>query len=1177
MISLGVVKRCAGLLAALIVVAVAWAPSAGAPGYSVYADCERSDGWHAQADENLGAYRTCDGGWLAGLRTLVSVHEGSRHTDGAASWKFSAPTGTRITGLQWSGNKYHGGSSVGGGWAYRTGMFGDAFRAIDSQADCYTHNMGSCYSGAASNPNPKSVSSHYVAGLNEGVVGFYTRCVPGPNNCVTGSDGLAGHNFTRSALVVNDIRVDLRDDWNPSLGGLVEVTPSSAGWHRGKIAVRFDASDNSGIARTAVHGAGNAVLANRPRPCDFFRPKPCNDYSGADGTHTIDTTDLADGRHPLTGHAWDAAGRAGTTAVNDIYVDNHAPAKPPTISIEGGEGWSSTRTRTVRWTLPSQGSGSPVARFHTRVCKVGGTCVDDTVNESNATSWQALEPTAGPGEYIVRVALGDQAGMGAWSDPVEMRFDDVAPGAAEPRQSNGWLNAVERAGYRQFVKLEEGARTPVSGVAGYSITVDGSEPDATIEASGDIVEYPIDDLPEGVTTIKARAVSGAGIASAEVRSVEVKVDLSKPIASVDGAPEPARWQNRPVDLTLRGTDQPALSGMEPAPQMLTIEEGAYIAYRIDGGELQKVRGGSAPVSVADEGEHTITYYAVDLAGNESETQTVQFKIDRTSPVAGATSDAIDPAVWQREAVTVTLAGDDGSGRSGMDPAPEGQPIENGGHLVYRLNAGSLQKASGASATFRVEDDGDHHVEYYAVDGAGNESEHKTLRFRIDRTQPTPVEIEELRSDNRRIEVVTADATSGVAEVQVGLRRIGDVSQWAATRRLARRRPAHYRRTSLRGTRRVGNRVVDCRRKRGRAKRRCLKTRRKQLARHRIAPLGDGWRMLPATAEGHNWVALLPADRSLEPGVYQLMAVVQDHAGNETWGDKFRSGAPARIDPCLAPNACKPAASGPKTPQGPGSPGGGRAPLDPRPDSGTINTRVAAGAVQKVRIKTKVSRKCKRPRTRALKKKCARARKPKYRLTFGNRVKVTRGRAARIKGTVTTAAGAPIAGGKLDVISTANAAGHVPRVVAAVATDASGGFSYTAPAGTSRKVTFRFRGLGRYRRSEGTVDVLVPAAAKFASSRRSVANGQSVVFRGRVLTMPLPARGKVVDLQVFYRGKWRTFGAPRARKNGRFKFKYRFEATRRTTTYRFRARVRPESAYPYELGYSKVVRVRVLGR
>jgi hypothetical protein len=318
----------------------------------------------------------------------------------------------------------------------------------------------------------------------------------------------------------------------------------------------------------------------------------------------------------------------------------------------------------------------------------------------------------------------------------------------------------------------------------------------------------------------------------------------------------------------------------------------------------------------------------------------------------------------------------------------------------------------------------------------------------------------------------------------------------------------------------------------------------------------------------------------------LQAVAQDGAGNESSTDRFRSGQPAIVPihlpdqpGCCTPDPSKGSGGGIGV-DGGGSGsgvGGGTAPSDLGPDGGTVETKIAAGALKKVKLPVKVSKKCKKPRTKAQKKRCAKARRPKYREEFVNKLKVPFGKTARVRGSLTTSAGAPVAGGTIDVITTPNATGQPARVVGAVTTDAAGAFSYSAPKGVSRKVTFRFRGLGDYRRSEGTVDLLVPASATLKSSKRQVANGQSVRFSGKLLGKPIPTRGKVVDLQVFYRGRWRTFGTPRANKKGQFKFGYRFEATRSTTTYKFRARLRAESAYPYELGYSKIVSVKVRGR
>ena len=57
---------------------------------------------------------------------------------------------------------------------------------------------------------------------------------------------------------------------------------------------------------------------------------------------------------------------------------------------------------------------------------------------------------------------------------------------------------------------------------------------------------------------------------------------------------------------------------------------AAIYYSIDGGAYKKY---TAPFTIDVDGEHTITYYAVDEVGNPSETGSVSFKLDHTAPTA----------------------------------------------------------------------------------------------------------------------------------------------------------------------------------------------------------------------------------------------------------------------------------------------------------------------------------------------------------------------------------------------------------------------------------------------------------------------------------------------------------------------------------------------------------------
>ena len=130
--------------------------------------------------------------------------------------------GHQITGLDWHGNKFYGFTSAGyfgGGWAFQTGMYGDNWRQVDGNAYCYTDNYGACFSGDGISGNARSVYSE-VRNMNDAGVMFYTSCHTAPNWCPTNSDGQPGHSYTRAALVLNNGRVHLRDDWDPNIKGV---------------------------------------------------------------------------------------------------------------------------------------------------------------------------------------------------------------------------------------------------------------------------------------------------------------------------------------------------------------------------------------------------------------------------------------------------------------------------------------------------------------------------------------------------------------------------------------------------------------------------------------------------------------------------------------------------------------------------------------------------------------------------------------------------------------------------------------------------------------------------------------------------------------------------------------------------------------------------------------------
>jgi hypothetical protein len=153
----------------------------------------------------------------------------------------------------------------------------------------------------------------------------------------------------------------------------------------------------------------------------------------------------------------------------------------------------------------------------------------------------------------------------------------------------------------------------------------------------------------------------------------------------------------------------------------------------------------------------------------------------------------------------------------------------------------------------------------------------------------------------------------------------------------------------------------------------------------------------------------------------------------------------------------------------------------------------------------------------------------------------------------------------------------PAVISATAvTEADGSFSLAVPAGPSRRLRAarRINPSDRYLICSKPLDVRVPARASFKATPRVLRAGSRVRLTGRLLGGRVPSRGKLVDLQAREQGRWRTFATVRTKPSGAFAARYRFRGSAPRRTYPMRVRIRPDAAYPFAVGYSKSVKVRV---
>ena len=299
----------------------------------------------------------------------------------------------------------------------------------------------------------------------------------------------------------------------------------------------------------------------------------------------------------------------------------------------------------------------------------------------------------------------------------------------------------------------------------------------------------------------------------------------------------------------------------------------------------------------------------------------------------------------------------------------------------------------------------------------------------------------------------------------------------------------------------------------------------------LRPRGGDWRALPTRLDVDRAVARIP-DTELRDGPHDLRAVLRDQVGNERTVEADRTGRAMTV---LLPLRTA--------------------------------TRLRAGAAaarrcRVVRRRTVTRRVCTTPPAATP----SAGPKP-LRLAFAA--------TGRLAGVLETTTGRPLAGAPVAVAERLRSQ-TAWRPVTTATTDAAGVFSLPVAAGPSRTLRLTYAGSDTAFPATLEQRLLVPAAATLTADRRHARNGGRVMFTGRLRGRPVPRGGRTVDLQAHYRGAWRTFATPRTDSAGRWRFPYRFGATRGRVVYRFRALVKREAAYPYEQGASPTARVTVTG-
>lgn len=479
-------------------------------------------------------------------------------------------------------------------------------------------------------------------------VAFGLRCAAG--SCLQDAGGEARVRARSFRFVVTDVLA-------PSIVSL-DGELADPGWVQGSRQVGVKAEDRGGGLASLDLAIGDAEILHAVASCQrvsghFVRLRPCP--LAMDEERHVDTASLSDGTHVLTARAADLVGNVQESSLT-LNVDNTPPSAPGSLAVVGGSGWRSVNGFRLVWDEAPQ-VHAPIVRAHARICAVATTHCVETVADAKSSVLDLELPSRG--EYTTAVWLEDAAGN---VDPDSratqtMRFDDEAPGSPELDVPSGWLgtSAASRAVARMSVAALD---VPVSGIEGYAVSTDGTDPPTIPNALGSRVERPLGDFPEGLTRLRVRAISGAGVVSTAAEAT-VRIDRSAPSIDVRVGASAGPWSRSPVSITATAQDQDDLSGMG-ASSSTPSTGGGHILATGPTMPSEVLPGGHGEVTFTTDGRHTVRFKAVDVAGNESVEKEVSFKIDRTAPVGRFRAlDADDPALVVADVSDATSGVGDG--------------------------------------------------------------------------------------------------------------------------------------------------------------------------------------------------------------------------------------------------------------------------------------------------------------------------------------------------------------------------------------------------------------------------------------------------------------------------------------------------------------------------------------
>ncbi len=461
----------------------------------------------------------------------------------------------------------------------------------------------------------------------------------------------------------------------------LSTTPSAPngtnGWFTTNVGVTINASDPGGALASGVKEIRYSLNGGATSV-----------VPGGTASFTVS----AEGTTSISYWAVDNAGNTETRQPGQVKLDKTAPVS--SASLGGGS--------TV--TLSASDAQSGVASI---VYKIGAApsyttyTVPFTLNPGQTVAFHATDAAG-------NVESPDKSFMNVVVDSTPP-VTTLSTTPSAPNGLNGWFTAN--------VPVTLTATDTGSGASGvkeirYSLNGGG-----TVVVTGSTASFTVS--TEGTTSISYWSVDNAGNTEA-TKSGQVKLDKTTPVSTITPASSTTVW-NTSSSVSIGASD--ATSGV------------AQIRYKVNGAATYTTYTGAFTLP---EGTNTVTYHAVDSAGNAEADRTATIRVDTVLPTVTMTypvqSSTINNGHWGDGCAQNGLCGTAADGGSGLSGGVASYELKRtsvtpntcwSGSAFTSAACGSYQSASGTQASWAIAiafssvPNGTYELRVKVIDNAGN--------------------------------------------------------------------------------------------------------------------------------------------------------------------------------------------------------------------------------------------------------------------------------------------------------------------------------------------------------------------------------------------------------------------------------------------------------------------------